>query len=141
MSQDQRTVSVTRLDTGVYEAVNSRGGRLRFGSATGQDFTPVELLLAALAGCSAVDVDTVTSRRSDPRSFEVSAEAVVERGGQGNLLGDIRLLFDLAFPEGADGDRARALAPRALQISHERSCTVSRTVETGVPVRMDLRLS
>ena len=138
MAEDLRSVTVNRLDTGVYEATNSRGGRLRFGSRADDDFTPVELLLAALAGCSAVDVDQVTSRRATPDRFEVVVTAAVESGGAGKSLRDIVVAFDLAFPEGAEGDTARTLAPRALQISHDRTCTVSRTVQTGVPVRMDL---
>lgn len=139
MTEDRRSVSVTRLDTGVYQATNARGGTLRFGSRAGEDFTPVELLLAALAGCSAVDVDTVTARRAAPQTFNVTAGAVVEHDASGNILRDILLAFELVFPEGPAGDSAHALAPRALQISHDRSCTVSRTVEAGVPVRMDLR--
>lgn len=138
MPEDLRRVTLTRLDTGVYEARNARGGTIRFGSRAGEDFTPVELLLAALAGCSAVDVDTVTSRRADPELFQAHASGVVERGDAGNLLRDIAVRFDLRFGAGPAGDSARTLAPRALRASHERSCTVSRTVETGVPVRMDL---
>lgn len=141
MADDPRNVTVTRLDTGVYEATNPRGGRIRFGSKAGDDFTPVEMLLAALAGCSAVDVDQVTSRRATPDRFEVRVSAQVERGGSGNLLQDIVVAFDLAFPQGPEGDTARALAPRALEISHQRTCTVSRTVQTGVPVRMELSTS
>ena len=141
MAEDLRTVTVTRLETGVYQATNPRGGTLRFGSNAGDDFTPVELLLAAIAGCSAVDVDTVVSRRVEPETFEATATGVVERGDSGNILRDIAVAFRTLFPEGPDGDTARTLAERALRISHERSCTVSRTVEAGVPVRMDLTTS
>ena len=40
----------------------------------------------------------------------------------------------MTFPEGAEGDAARAALPRSLQQSHDRLCTVSRTVELGTPV-------
>ena len=62
----------------------------------------------------------------------VEAQAV--RDESGNVLRDIDLSFRVRFPEGADGDAARAILPRALAASHDRTCTVSRTIEAGVPV-------
>lgn len=135
MSDDTlRSVRLSRLDEGVYLARNARGGQLRFGSSAGQDFTPVELLLAALAGCSAVDVDVVTGRRSPAEVFEVQVDAHKVRDGGGSVLRDIEMTFRIRFPEGAAGDAARQVLPRAATTSHERTCTVSRTVEQGVPV-------
>src|SRR4029079_10176194 len=52
-----RAISMTRLEKGVYEVTNARGGTMRLGGGGDTtDFTPVELLLAAIAGCSATDV-------------------------------------------------------------------------------------
>jgi uncharacterized OsmC-like protein len=42
--------------------------------------------------------------------------------------------FTVAFPEGEAGDAARAMLDRSVQMSHDRLCTVSRTVEVGTPV-------
>ncbi len=137
---DLRQVDVTRLDTGVYEARNARGGTLRFGSQAGDDFTPVELLLAALAGCSAVDIDVVTGRRSEPVRFDVTATAEVIRDDDGNRLHDVAVTFHLDFPTGPAGDQARKVAPAAARASHDKSCTVSRTIELGTPVTMTLEL-
>ena len=67
-----RTVSVGRTPAGLV-VTNVRGGTLSFGGDT--DFTPTELLLAAIASCTAIDVDTLTSRRAQPVAFEVVAEA------------------------------------------------------------------
>ena len=46
--------------------------------------------------------------------------------------------FTIRFPEGEDGDRARRILARSVQDSHDRLCTVSRTVEAGTPVAMRL---
>lgn len=135
---NHRSVSLTRVDTGVYLATNARGGRLRFGSHAGEDFTPVELLLAAIAGCSAVDVDVVTGRRSPADVFEVVAEADKTRDEGGSSLANIEVTFRLRFPDGEAGDSARQILPRAVATSHDRTCTVSRTVERGVPVRVSV---
>jgi uncharacterized OsmC-like protein len=132
---DTRQVALERVDEGVYRARNPRGGELVFGSKAGDAFTPVELLLAAIAGCSAVDVDVVTGRRSAADEFTARVDAEVVRDPRhGQLLRDIRLAFHVTFPPGEAGDAARDVLPRAVKASHERTCTVSRTIETGVPI-------
>lgn len=132
-----REVSLRRVALGRYEALNARGGTLPVGSGDDADFTPVELLLAALAGCSAVDVDHVTSRRAEPEAFDVVAEGVkVSTPQDGNHLADVTLTFRLRFPAGEAGDRAREAFPRSVVQSRDRLCTVSRTVQRGTPVEM-----
>ncbi len=59
-------VDVTRIGPTHYRATNEEGASLDFGRGEGL-LTPVELLLAAVAGCSAVDVDVVTSRAPNLR--------------------------------------------------------------------------
>jgi putative redox protein len=129
-----RGVHVTRTGEGRFEARNPRGGVVPFGSGDDPDFSPVELLFAALAGCAAVNVDAITTRRVSPTSFAVSGEGHAINDDGGNHLVGLRVSIDVAFPEGRDGDRARAILPRAVQQTHERLCTVSRTVERGEPV-------
>jgi len=129
-----RWVTLDRLEEGVYLARNVRGGELRFGSKAGEAFTPVELLLAAIAGCSAVDVDVVTGRRSPAETFGARVDAHVVRDDEGNRLRDIELTFTVTFPAGEAGDAAREILPRAVRTSHDRTCTVSRTIEAGTPV-------
>lgn len=129
-----RTVTVTRTSAGRYTAVNRRGSTLEFGTGDVDDFTPVELLLAAIGGCTAVDVDVLTTRRAEPESFvvEVGGDKVRDEGG--NRMEGLSVTFRLTFPAGEGGDAARALLPDAVQRSHDRLCTVSRTVELGTPV-------
>jgi putative redox protein len=134
----QRSVSLERLDEGVYLARNARGDELRFGSKATDAFTPVELLLAAIAGCTAVDVDVVTGRRSPADRFEARIDADYVRDDTGNILRNIRLTFDVAFPDTDAGDAARDVLPRVLKTAHNRTCTVSRTLEAGTPVTVSL---
>ena len=135
MSDDShRSVTLDRLAEGVYLARNARGHELRFGSKDPDGFTPVELLLAAIAGCSAVDVDVVTGRRSAAEEFSARVDAEYVRDASGNRLTDVTLTFRVTFPPGPDGDAAREVLPRAVRTSHDRTCTVSRTIETGTPI-------
>lgn len=139
-----RRVDLTRLATGRYEVSNARGGTLLVSSGGADDpdpttFTPVELLLAAIAGCSAADVDHITVKRSEPVRFEVTMTGDKVRDEQGNHLTGLRMELDIAFPDGPGGDAARAVLPRAVRQSHDRLCTVSRTVELPSPVEVALR--
>ena len=131
-----RSVSMTRLEKGLYEFTNVRGGTMRVGGGGDTaDFTPVELLLVAIAGCSGTDVDFITSKRAEPLSFSVTAQGEKIRDEQGtNRMRDLRVRFSVTFPEGEAGDRAREMLPKAIQMSEERLCTVSRTVALGTPI-------
>ncbi len=131
-----RSVTLTRDALGIYTATNKAGATLQFGHGDGL-LSPVELLLAAVAGCSSIDVDTMTTRRTEPDRFEVTSQAdYVRDDDEGNVLENIRVLFDLAFPAGEDGDKARARVASALKISHDKQCTVSRTLEAPTSVAL-----
>lgn len=134
-ADSHRTVTITRTSGGRFTAVNGRGGVLDFGTGDALDFTPVELLLAAIGGCAAVDVDIFTTRRAEPETFVVKVDGEKNEGREGgNRMEDLSVTFRLEFPEGEGGDAARALLPVAVKMSHDRLCTVSRTVELGTPV-------
>src|SRR6266487_1758772 len=70
-SSVHRAVTVERIAQGVFTAANTRGGQLRSGTGSDTGFTPTELLLAAIAGCTAIDIDILTSRRAEPGSFRM----------------------------------------------------------------------
>ncbi|MEV6782057.1 OsmC family protein [Streptomyces sp. NPDC051098] len=132
-----RSVTVERTGPGSFHATNTRGGTIVFGGSAGEEgaeFTPVELLLAALGGCTAVDVGVATARHSEPTGFTVTVTGHKVSDDLGNRMTDLELVFAVTFPDGEAGDRARAILPRAVKVSHDKLCTVSRTVETGTPV-------
>ncbi|WP_028644321.1 OsmC family protein [Nocardioides sp. URHA0020] len=133
-SASARRIDLTKMGEGRYKATNARGGVLPIGSGGDPDFTPVELLLAAIAGCSAIDVDLITGKRASAVSFDVVAEGEKIRDDQGNRLTDLRLTFDVRFPEGEEGDRARDVLARSIAQSRDRLCTVGRTVQVGAPI-------
>ncbi|MEP9365141.1 OsmC family protein [Nocardioides sp. CN2-186] len=132
--ENLRSISLSKMGEGRYKATNARGGVLPVGSGGDPDFTPVELLLAALAGCSAIDVDLITGKRAEATTFEVTASGEKVRDEGGNHLTDLRITFEVRFPEGEDGDRAREALPRSVAQSGDRLCTVGRTVQLGSAV-------
>jgi uncharacterized OsmC-like protein len=134
-----RSVQFERTANSKYEVRNIRGGTLSVGTGQDADFTPVELLLAALGTCSAIDVDIVTSRRAEPTEFTAVVRGdKIRDAAEGNRMENLAVEFTIRFPEGEDGDKAREALPRAVKMSHDRLCTVSRTVELGTPVSTTL---
>lgn len=134
----ERSVSLERTGPSRYRATNVRGTTLSIGDGSDDDFTPVELLLVALGGCTALTVDPLVSRRAEPETFDVRTRADKIRDELGNHLVDIRMIFDVAFPEGTDGDRARALLPDAIAKAEQRLCTVSRTLAIGAHAEVEI---
>ena len=139
MAQDgHRHVNIARVAAGGYAVTNERGGTISVGTGTDGEFTPVELLLAAIGTCTAIDVDVLTSRRAEPTAFTVDVDAEKVRDALGNRLTDIAVTFHVSFPEGASGDAARELLPGAVRRSHDSLCTVGKTVELGTPITTEI---
>ena len=80
----------------------------------------------------------MTGRRSPADAFAARIDATYVRDEIGNRLEDIRLTFHVRFPEGEAGDAARQILPKVARTSHDRTCTVSRTIETGTPIALAL---
>ena len=139
MGDGLRQVSLERTSKGRLVARNERGATLALGMGEDGDFTPVELLLVAIAGCAAVDVDLITGKRSAPEEFRVDASGVKIRDQHGNRLVELGLDFQIRFPEDDAGSAAEAVLQRAIKASHDRLCTVGRTVELASPVTVNLR--
>lgn len=62
------------------------------------------------------------------------AEANKIRDTNGNRLTDIQVTFQITFSPDGPGDEARAVLPGAVKKSHDRLCTVGRTVEIGTRI-------
>ncbi|GAA3840573.1 OsmC family protein [Sphaerisporangium flaviroseum] len=127
-------VSVERTDDG-FVARNDRGAEIALGGGDEEGvFTPVELLLVAVGGCNIVTVEPLTAQRGHRLvrlAMTVQAEKI-----EPTLLGPVTITYDVELPEGdAKADEVfRAVAHRV----HERHCTVSRSLEKGTEVKVEL---
>ena len=129
-----RGVTMRRVSSTKFAITNDRGGEITVSMGEGTDFTPVDLLLAAIGACTAIDVDILTTRRAEPEEFTVAVDAEKIRDEHGNRLADITVTFSATFPATAGGDEARAILPDIVRKSHDKLCTVGRTVELGTPI-------
>lgn len=139
MSDDSlRRVDLVRLARGQYEATTAGGAKLVVGHGGDDMFAPVELLLTAIAACSAIDVDYITAKRSEPTRFALSMSGDKIRDEHGNRLVNLSLSLDVRFPHDEAGEAARQVLPRSVAQSHDRLCTVSRTIEVGTPITVTI---
>lgn len=138
-SETYRAVDLTKIGDERYKATNARGGETFFGSGgEDPDFTPVEMFLASIAACTALNIDGIAGKRATAETFDMTVSGDKVRDESGNHLVNLSVTFDIRFPEGEYGDAARAVLPRALEQSRDRLCTVSRTVEFGEPIELRL---
>ena len=133
--EDHRRVTITKIGPNRFKSENGRGGETFFGAGgEDPDFSPVELLLTAIAGCSAIDVDLITGKRASAVKFVAVSEGDKVRDELGNHMKNLRVTFDVEFPDGPEGDKAREVLERSMAQSRDRLCSVSRTVALGEPV-------
>lgn len=131
-----RSIHMTRIGALEYRAENQRGGVISIGEGQNSDFTPVELLLVALGGCNAITVESLT-KRAEPRRFDVSVEAQkIHDAEGGNHLENLVVTIDVRFESDEAGQKMTERVPGAIERSHQKLCTVSRTVERETPVRV-----
>jgi len=132
--ETHRSIDLHQIGEHRWKATNNRGGGVSIGPGEDPDFTPVELLLAALVGCGAADLDYVAGKRAPFETFAARAEGHKVRDDQGSHMVQLTVTFDVTFPAGEGGDAAREILPRTLQQIQDRLCTVGRTVSLGEPV-------
>ena len=123
-------ISIKRTDDDfAMEAVNEDGNLLQMdgainigGHATG--FRPMQLLLAAVGGCSAIDVILILKKQKQIiEDFDVEVEGEREKIGDYSLFRDITLHFKIK------GEVELDKAERAVKLSLEKYCSVSKTLE------------
>jgi putative redox protein len=96
----------------------------------GKAQTPKQLLLAALCGCTAMDVASLMHKQhQDMTRFEVTAEANVRQGAHPAVFTSVDLAFHI------EGTVDPALAVEAARLSQTRFCAISAMLSQAVPIR------
>ncbi|NUR60566.1 MAG: OsmC family protein [Catenulispora sp.] len=128
-------IKVERTEDGRYIATNERGATIELsGDGTGPHFSPVELLLVAVAGCNIVTTEPLTAQRGH-RMAKLAAGATSEKIER-NKLGPVTLSYSVELPEG-DAEAEKVFRDVAERVE-ERHCTVSRSLREGTPVNLVL---
>lgn len=123
-------INIKRIDNDYHmEASNEEGNTLFMDASPSigghnKAMRPTQLLLSALGGCSAIDVIMILKKqKQEIESFEVEVEGEREKVEEYSLFRDIVLHFKLKGK--IDKDKAE----RAVQLSLDKYCSVSKTLE------------
>jgi putative redox protein len=123
-------INIKRIDDDFnMEATNEDGNTLLMDGAPdigghGKGMRPMQLLLAAVGGCSAIDVILILKKQKQIiESFEIEVDGEREKIEDYSLFKDICLHFKIKGE--VDPDKAE----RAVKLSVEKYCSVSKTLE------------
>jgi len=123
-------INIKRLNDNFHmEASNEDGNTIQMDSSPeiggeGKGMRPMQLLLAAVGGCSAIDVVLILKKQKQViETFEIEVEGEREKIEEYSLFRDICLHFK--FTGKVDLDKAE----RAVKLSIDKYCSVSKTLE------------
>lgn len=111
-----------------FTATDSKGNQLAIDipsekGGEGQGFRPMQLLLAGLGGCSAVDIVSILKKQKQQiQDFSISIDGERQKDKEPSLWESIRIIFQLT----GDIDPAKAL--RAVELSMNKYCSVAATL-------------
>lgn len=130
MAQSQPVTLVWKNEGLLFEATTAHGTvDLASGlDEPGNGVTPMELLAAALGGCTAMDVASILLKMRQPLvafSVEVSGERAEDHPKRFLTL---QVVYRLK------GDLDEKKVERAIELSEERYCSVEATLKPSVPV-------
>lgn len=98
--------------------------------------TPKQLLVAAICGCTAMDVVSLLKKHKQPlESFHIDADAASTEGVYPSVYQEIELVFKLT----GRLDSGRVL--ESIKLSQTKYCGVSAMVSMAVPISYQVELN
>lgn len=135
-------VTLNRInDNFHFELKNERGHIVNVDSrpeSGGNDMgpSPMELILMGVAGCSAIDMISILKKqRQEITSFKAEVEGERIQVGEAKPFKDITVIFFL------EGIITEEKAARAAQLSFEKYCSVSKTLEPTASIHYKVVLN
>lgn len=113
------------------EARNEHGRTIiidnnKAGGGDDEGFRPMQTLLAALGGCSSIDIISILKKqRLEPFELKVEINGERETGKDANLWKTIHAHYIFK------GDVPKEKAERAVELSVTKYCSVSKTLEAA----------
>ncbi len=136
-------ISLQRTDSAFsMQASNQEGGIVEMDASPeigggGTKMRPMQLLLAALGGCSTIDVlHILRKQRVELESLSLDIEGEREQVGECKLFRQIHLHF---YAKGQEAQKDKV--QRAIELSLEKYCSVAKTLESGAEIRYTLHWS
>ncbi len=135
-------INVKRLNDNFHmEARNEDGNSIQMDGSPdiggeGKGMRPRQLLLAAVGGCSAIDVILILKKqKQEITEFDVEVEGESEKVEHYSLFRDITLHFKIKGK--VDLDKAE----RAVKLSIDKYCSVSKTLEPTAKINYKVTIN
>lgn len=135
-------IQINRLDSDfAMQAVNEDGNTLLMDGSTdiggnGTGMRPMQLLLAAVGGCSAIDVILILKKQK-----QIIEDFSVEVDGEREKIKDYSLFRDICLHFKIKGQIDYDKAEKAIQLSLEKYCSVSKTLEPTAKITYKLTVN
>jgi len=133
-------ITIDHLDDLHMEAQNEEGGKIRMDGNTeigGLEggFSPMQLLLAGIGGCSAIDIIGILKKQKQPlEDLQVLVDGDKQSAGTFSEFKTIQLNFIFT------GDLEEKKVKRAIELSLEKYCSVSKALEKGSDISYDYEI-
>ena len=135
-------IALERINTDyLFEVVNQSGHRVFLDNkskekGTVKGISPMELLLMGLAGCSSIDVISILGKQKiNPTSLKMEVNGKRIKGEIPSLFKNIEVSIFL------EGDIPSSKAKRAVDLSFEKYCSVSKTLESTAKINYKIFLN
>jgi putative redox protein len=135
-------INIKRLNDNFHmEARNEDGNSIQMDSSPeiggeGKGMRPRQLLLAAVGGCSAIDVILILKKqKQEITDFDVEVDGESEKVEDYSLFRDITLHFKIKGK--VDFDKAE----RAVKLSIDKYCSVSKTLEPTAKIHYKITIN
>lgn len=126
-------------DNYLFETTNERGNIVLLDNKSEEEpkgSSPMDLILRGIAGCSSIDVVMILKKQhQELEDLQVEVEGFRQEGAVPNVFTKIRLNFFLK------GDVPAAKAKRAVELSMEKYCSVSKMLEKAAEISYGITLN
>ncbi|MDL1914082.1 MAG: OsmC family protein [Bergeyella sp.] len=133
-------IFLNRINEGfLFECQNSKGQKIRIDNTSlpeAEGVSPMETILMAVAGCSGIDIISILKKqKQEVKKFSAKVEGERVERGEAKPFKNINVSFFL------EGDIDPKKAQRAAQLSFEKYCSVSKTLESSVEITFEVQVN
>ena len=125
----------------LFEVTNDNGHKVLLDNKSKKEgkvegISPMELLLAGLAGCSSIDIIAILNKQKiNPTDLKMDVE--------GDRIPDVvpSLFYKIKVNVRLEGDIPPVKAKRAVSLSFDKYCSVAKTLEYSTPIKYSIFLN
>ena len=135
-------IKIKRFDNDYgFEATNEAGKTLSMDAGPaigghGQGFSPMQTVLAAIGGCSGIDLISILKKqKQEIESFEMTVDGEREKDAVPAPFTAIHIVYHIKGK--VDKDKAQ----RAADLSIEKYCSVSKMLEKSAKITYEVKVN